>query len=128
MKIVEVFDTTLRDGEQSPGAAMEPGVRLQIASLLEAAGIDTIEAGFPAASDIIARSVAQIARTISSARVAALARCIPSDIDCAVEALRRASHPRLHLFLATSDLHLERKLGISRSRGTGAHQRKHPLR
>ncbi|MHB8144750.1 MAG: 2-isopropylmalate synthase [Vulcanimicrobiaceae bacterium] len=116
MRAIEIFDTTLRDGEQSPGAAMSVSARLRIARMLDAAGADTIEAGFPAASSVVAESVAQIAATVRSSRVAALARCTRGDIDAAVMSLRGTERSRVHVFLATSDIHLQRKLCISRAR------------
>jgi len=111
-EIVEIFDTTLRDGEQSPGAAMTPATRLRIARMLDEAGADTIEAGFPASNEVAYHSVKQIARGARRARVAALARCTPSDVDAAARALEGAARPRIHVFIATSALHLRHKLGI----------------
>ncbi|HTX58520.1 MAG TPA: 2-isopropylmalate synthase [Verrucomicrobiae bacterium] len=116
MRTIEIFDTTLRDGEQSPGAAMTPEARLEIAIALDEAGADTIEAGFPVASAATARSVGEIARRVKRARVAALARCLPRDVESAAQAVAQAKRPRIHVFIATSDLHLERKLGITRER------------
>lgn len=115
-RTIEIFDTTLRDGEQSPGAAMTPKDRLRIARMLDEARVDTIEAGFPAASQLVSDSVAQIAASVKEARVAALARCNPPDIEAAHAALRGARRPRIHLFLATSDVHLQHKLEITRER------------
>src|SRR5581483_3569053 len=111
---VRIFDTTLRDGEQSPGAAMTPTARLRVAKALAHAGADIIEAGFPAASPLVLQSVAQIARHVRGATVAALARCTPGDIDKAWEALQKAESPRIHTFIATSDVHLEHKLRMTR--------------
>ena len=116
MDTVEIFDTTLRDGEQSPGAAMTAATRLRIARMLDAAGVDTIEAGFPISNELARQSVAQIARAVRTARVAALARCTPEDVDAAAGALAGARRPRIHTFIATSRLHLERKLGITPER------------
>src|SRR5258708_3439744 len=110
---VRIFDTTLRDGEQSPGAAMTPTARLRVAKALAAAGADIIEAGFPAASPLVLQSVAQIARNVHGATVAGIARCVPGDIDKAWEALQKAEAPRIHTFIATSDIHLEHKLRIT---------------
>jgi 2-isopropylmalate synthase len=110
---VEIFDTTLRDGEQSPGAAMSAAVRLRIARMLDDSGVDTIEAGFPVAGDVVRRSVMQIAREVRGARVAALARCTRGDIDAAASAIKGARRPRIHTFIATSSLHLRHKLGIT---------------
>ena len=116
MRTIELFDTTLRDGEQSPGAAMTPPARLRIARMLADAGVDLIEAGFPAASPIVHDSVAQIARRVRNSRIAALARCVPSDIDAAASALKHAVQPRIHTFIATSDIHLQHKLKITSER------------
>ena len=111
---VRIFDTTLRDGEQSPGASMTFDEKLQVAEQLERLGVDIIEAGFPAASPGDLASVREIARRTRRAAVAALARANRDDIDACREALRDAARPVLHVFLATSDLHLEYKLGITR--------------
>lgn len=111
---VIVFDTTLRDGEQSPGSTMTGPEKLRVARALDALGVDVIEAGFPVSSPRELESVAEIARAVEGASVAALARAIPGDIERAAEALADARRPRIHTFLATSDLHLERKLGIDR--------------
>ncbi|HZZ65429.1 MAG TPA: 2-isopropylmalate synthase [Candidatus Baltobacteraceae bacterium] len=116
MKRVRIFDTTLRDGEQSPGAAMSPAARLRIAQLLADAGADVVEAGFPAASPAVAASVAGIARRVKGTQIAALARCVKSDIESAAHALRSAAAPRIHVFIATSPIHLQHKLRISMDR------------
>jgi 2-isopropylmalate synthase len=113
MDRVIIFDTTLRDGEQSPGATMSPAARLRIAQMLAEAKVDVIEAGFPAASPIVVHSVAEIAKAVRGCSVAALARTTPGDVDVAWEALKDAEAPRIHTFLATSNLHLEKKLRIS---------------
>jgi 2-isopropylmalate synthase len=115
LRRILVFDTTLRDGEQSPGASMDPEEKLRMASQLEALGVDVIEAGFPAASSGDFQAVQQIAQEIRSTRIAAMARAIPRDIDRAREALRDAAHPRLHVFLSTSDIHLRYQLNMSRA-------------
>jgi len=114
MDRVYLFDTTLRDGEQSPGATMTPDDRLHIAHLLAEAGVDIIEAGFPAASPIVAKSVDAISRAVRGSKIAALARCTPGDIEIAWESIRHAESPRLHVFIATSDIHIERKLRTTR--------------
>jgi 2-isopropylmalate synthase len=116
METVEIFDTTLRDGEQSPGAAMTAPTRLKIARLLDEAGVDTIEAGFPISNEVSFASVKQIATRTRNARVAALARCNREDIEAAARALAGARHPRIHVFIATSPVHLRHKLGISTER------------
>jgi 2-isopropylmalate synthase len=110
---VEIFDTTLRDGEQSPGATMTPAARLRIAEMLAAARVDCIEAGFPAASAITAASVAEIAQRVRTTRIAALARCTYTDIEAAAYALAEAAAPRIHIVLPTSNLHLTQKLRIT---------------
>jgi 2-isopropylmalate synthase len=95
---------------------MKPHARLRIARMLDDSRVDTIEAGFAAASPIVAESIARIAARVRFARVAALARCVESDIEAAAAAVRGAVRPRIHVFIATSDLHLQRKLRISRDR------------
>jgi len=109
-----IFDTTLRDGEQSPGFSMNTEEKLQLAHQLEALGVDIIEAGFPIASDDDAHAVDLIAREIRNPVIAGLARCNSADIERAGESLKQASRSRIHTFIATSDLHLERKLRITR--------------
>ena len=109
-----IFDTTLRDGEQSPGFSMNTEEKLELAHQLEALGVDIIETGFPIASADDAHAVSLIATKIRKPVIAALARCDPADIESAGEALKPAERSRIHTFIATSDLHLERKLRISR--------------
>ena len=109
-----IFDTTLRDGEQSPGFSMNTDEKIRLARQLEALGADIIEAGFPIASDDDAHAVELIAQQIRRPVIAALARCNPADIERAGESLRPAARSRIHTFIATSDLHLERKLRIGR--------------
>ena len=109
-----IFDTTLRDGEQSPGFSMNTAEKLELAKQLETLGVDILEAGFPIASDDDAHAVSLIAAEIRKPVIAALARCNPADIDRAGESLKPAERFRIHTFIATSDLHLERKLRISR--------------
>ncbi len=111
---VQIFDTTLRDGEQSPGFSMTAAEKLRIAHQLQTLGVDIIEAGFPIASPGDFDGVRTVAREIRDCRVAALARANQRDIDSALAALEPAAHPRMHIFLATSDLHLKYKLRISR--------------
>ncbi len=111
---VIIFDTTLRDGEQAPGNSMTPEAKLRLASQLDALGVDVIEAGFPSASQGDQQAVRAVAEAVRRSAVAALARCHDRDIDLAGEALRPAARPRVHVFIATSDLHLEQKLKISR--------------
>ncbi len=109
-----VFDTTLRDGEQAPGFSMDVPSKLRLARTLDALGVDIIEAGFPIASPADAEATRQVAGEVTRPVIAALARCRKADIEEAAKALEPAKRKRIHTFLATSDLHLERKLRISR--------------
>lgn len=109
-----IFDTTLRDGEQSPGASMNTAEKLRLARQLERLGVDVMEAGFPAASNGDFEAVRLISETIRNAQVAALARTSKADIDRAWEAIKGAAHPRIHTFIATSDIHLKHKLRMTR--------------
>ena len=109
-----IFDTTLRDGEQSPGFSMNTEEKLVLARQLAALGVDIIEAGFPIASDDDAHAVTLISAEIRGPVIAALSRCNPADIQRAGESLAPAERSRIHTFIATSDLHLERKLRITR--------------
>ncbi|MBW1778477.1 MAG: 2-isopropylmalate synthase [Deltaproteobacteria bacterium] len=111
---IYIFDTTLRDGEQSPGASMNTGEKLRLATQLEKLGVDIIEAGFPAASEGDFEAVSQIAKRIRNAEVAGLARTSKADIDCAWGAIQHAAKPRIHTFIATSDIHLTHKLRMGR--------------
>lgn len=111
---IRIFDTTLRDGEQSPGFSMNLNEKLQVAEQLALLGVDVIEAGFPMASDGDFQAVRAIAKQIDGPLIAGLARIKTADIDRAWEALRFARKPRIHTFIATSDIHLSHKLGISR--------------
>jgi 2-isopropylmalate synthase len=108
-----IFDTTLRDGEQSPGASMTREEKIRIAKALERLRVDVIEAGFPAASKGDFEAVEAVARTITESRVCALARANDADIDRAGEAVRPAAQGRIHTFIATSPIHMERKLQLS---------------
>ena len=114
METVQIFDTTLRDGEQSPGFSMNGREKLLLARQLEQLGVDIIEAGFPIASPGDLDAVRTVAAEILGCRVAALARARQEDVNAALRALDPAAKPRLHIFLATSDLHLEHKLRITR--------------
>jgi 2-isopropylmalate synthase len=107
---VIVFDTTLRDGEQSPGASMNLDEKVKIATLLEEMGVDVIEAGFPIASPGDFEAVREIAKLVKKSSVAGLARAAAGDIDRAWEALRHAARPRIHTFISTSPLHMKYKL------------------
>src|SRR5437588_1262938 len=109
-----IFDTTLRDGEQSPGASMNLAEKLEIAQALKDLGVDIIEAGFPIASPGDFEAVQAIARQVEGPVICGLARCNPDDIDRAWEALREAPRPRIHVFLATSAIHREFKLRMAK--------------
>ncbi|MDN5351257.1 MAG: 2-isopropylmalate synthase [Clostridiales bacterium] len=107
---IKIFDTTLRDGEQSPGCSMNLKEKLEVARQLEKLNVDVIEAGFAIASPGDFESVRQIAGVVRNATVASLSRALPKDIDTAYEAIRHAAHPRIHTFIATSDIHMRYKL------------------
>ncbi len=109
-KRIKFFDTTLRDGEQSPGCSMNTKEKLLLAKQLEKMGVDIIEAGFPASSVGEFESVKMIANEIKDSTVAALARAVKEDIDRAWEAVKGAAKPRIHTFIATSDIHMKYKL------------------
>ena len=111
---VIIFDTTLRDGEQSPGATMNAAEKMRLATQLEKLGVDAMEAGFPAASQGDFEAVKLIAGKIRNTQVTALARASKEDIDQAWGAIKEAAHPRIHTFIATSDIHLEHKLKMTR--------------
>ncbi len=109
-----IFDTTLRDGEQAPGFSLRIVEKLKMAHQLRALGVDIIEAGFPIASDADAEAVRMVATHVRGPVIAALARCTPRDIERAAWSLQPAPRRRIHVFIATSDLHLERKLRMTR--------------
>jgi 2-isopropylmalate synthase len=111
---IRIFDTTLRDGEQSPGASMNLSEKLEVANALVELGVDIIEAGFPIASQGDFEAVREIANTVRGVTVCGLARCNTTDIDRAWEALKCAPQPRIHVFLATSAIHREFKLKMTR--------------
>jgi 2-isopropylmalate synthase len=111
---VIVFDTTLRDGEQSPGCSMTAAEKVRMARQLDRLGVDVIEAGFPVSSDGDFQAVQAVAHEVRRPVVAALARCRREDVERGWQAVKAAVHPRIHTFLATSDLHLQHKLKISR--------------
>ncbi|MFP3981880.1 MAG: 2-isopropylmalate synthase [Desulfobacterales bacterium] len=111
---VYIFDTTLRDGEQSPGASMNKAEKVRIATQLEKLGVDALEAGFPAASEGDFEAVSEVAQKVVNSEVVALARASVHDIDRAWKAISHAARPRLHIFLATSDIHMQYKLNMSR--------------
>lgn len=108
---VIVFDTTLRDGEQSPGATMNKEEKVRLALQLESLGVDVIEAGFPIASQGDFEAVKAIAEAVKEIQVAGLCRSVPGDIDRAWEAVKPAKNPRIHTFIATSPIHMKHKLG-----------------
>jgi 2-isopropylmalate synthase len=111
---ITIFDTTLRDGEQAPGFSLRTAEKVRLAKELDALGVDLIEAGFPIASLDDAEGVKQVAASVRRPVIAALARCRPEDIERAGESLKGAARARIHTFIATSDLHLAKKLNISR--------------
>lgn len=114
-RLVKIFDTTLRDGEQAPGASMTSEEKVQIARQLARLRVDIIEAGFPASSPEDFSAVQKIAAQLHDVAIAGLARALKKDIDLAWSALKSADQPIIHVFLATSDIHLQHKLQISRA-------------
>ncbi|MBQ8554953.1 MAG: 2-isopropylmalate synthase [Clostridia bacterium] len=113
MSQIKIFDTTLRDGEQSPGCSMNLKEKIEVARCLERLKVDVIEAGFAIASPGDFESVQTIANTVKDCSVASLARATAKDIDCAWDAVKGAADPRIHLFIATSPLHMEYKLKMT---------------
>src|SRR5437899_6424036 len=113
-KRITIFDTTLRDGEQSPGCSMNVQEKVRLGRQLDQLGVDVIEAGFPIPSDGDFAAVQAVAAAVPRPVIAALARAAKHDIERAAEALEAAVRPRIHVFLATSDIHLQHKLRISR--------------
>ena len=109
-KQIRIFDTTLRDGEQSPGCSMNLSEKIEVARQLETLGVDIIEAGFAIASPGDAAAIATIANTVKNSTVCSLARCVEKDIDVAYSSVKDAVDPRIHVFLATSPVHMEYKL------------------
>jgi 2-isopropylmalate synthase len=120
MDSVRIFDTTLRDGEQSPGFSMNTAEKIRMARQLATLGVDVIEAGFPIASRGDLDAVRLVAKEVRNVPIAALARAKKEDVAAAIEALEPAAAPRLHIFLATSDLHMRAKLNISREQALEA--------
>ena len=114
MRKIKIFDTTLRDGEQSPGVNLNYSEKLEISKQLEKLGVDVIEAGFPAASPGDAASVKEIATVIKGSSVTGLARSTQSDMDIAWDSLKGSEEPRLHVFIATSPIHRQYKLKMSK--------------
>src|SRR4051794_21208411 len=111
---VRIFDTTLRDGEQSPGISLNKQEKLEIAHQLARLGVDVIEAGFPITSPGDFESVQAISREVEGPVICGLARTSKQDIEAAWNAVRDAARPRIHTFIATSDIHIERKLQTTR--------------
>ena len=111
-KNIKIFDTTMRDGEQSPGASMNIEEKIRIAQALELLGVDIIEAGFPAASKGDFNAVKEISSIIKKSQVCALSRASQNDIQSAADALKNASQPRIHTFISTSELHMKHKLQL----------------
>ena len=120
MDLVRIFDTTLRDGEQSPGFSMNTEEKIRLARQLAALKVDVIEAGFPIASRGDLEAVKKVAQEVRTVPIAALARAKKEDVSAAIEALKPAAAPRLHIFLATSDLHLRVKLNMTREQALEA--------
>jgi len=114
MDKIIIFDTTLRDGEQSPGATLNVDEKIEIAKQLARLGVDVIEAGFPASSPGDLAAVQRIAREVQGPTICGLARCVAVDIDAAWEAIKDAPKKRIHTFIATSDIHLQHKLRMTR--------------
>ena len=114
MRRIKIFDTTLRDGEQTPGVCLEASEKFEIAQMLAKLKVDVIEAGFPVASPGDFNAVAKIAAGIKGVSIAALARASQKDLDIAWQAIKASDAPRIHTFLATSDIHLQHKLRMSR--------------
>ncbi len=109
MEKIIIFDTTLRDGEQAPGASLTSGQKLEIAYQLEKLGVDVIEAGFPISSPDDFKAASVISKNIKKSAICGLARCIKEDIRTAHRAIKKARHPRIHVFLATSKIHMKYK-------------------
>src|SRR5260370_5313076 len=120
MDVVRIFDTTLRDGEESPGFSMNTEEKMRLARQLAALNVDVIEAGCPIASQGDLEAVKKVAQEVRNVPIAALARARKEDVTAAIEALKPAAAPRLHVFLATSDLHLRVKLKITREQALEA--------
>ena len=110
MRKIKIFDTTLRDGEQSPGCSMTKEDKIRIAKKLDEMGVDIIEAGFAASNQKDFEAIKEISKVVKNSTVVSLARCKKEDIDMAYESIRNAVHPKIHLFIATSDIHIKYKL------------------
>src|SRR3990172_9710271 len=130
-ELVKIFDTTLRDGEQSPGATMNPEEKVMVARQLEHLNVDVIEAGFAASSEGDFESVCRVAALVRGPVVLSLARTRREDVDRAIRAVEKARNPGIHIFIATSDIHLKHKLMMSREEvieaaaWAGGHAKKH---
>ena len=114
MKKIKIFDTTLRDGEQSPGCSMTINDKIEIAKKLDEMKVDVIEAGFAASNNKDFEAIKAIAKVVKNATVVSLARCNKADIDKAYESIKAAAHPKIHTFIATSDIHMEYKLHMNK--------------
>src|SRR5687768_16153889 len=112
---VTIFDTSLRDGEQSPGCSMTASQKLRFAHALSELGVDVIEAGFPASSEADLEGTRAIVREVRGSTVATLARCHPGDIEACARALEGAAKPRIHVFISTSPLHRQHKLNLDKA-------------
>ena len=110
MDTVQIFDTTLRDGEQSPGASMDVDQKFEIALQLERLGVDVIEAGFPISSPEQMRAIVKISEHVKDSTIAALCRSVDADIEAAAESIKKAARPRIHTFISTSPIHMEYQL------------------
>ena len=115
-KNIKIFDTTLRDGEQTPGSKLNTSEKLLIAKMLEKLGVDIIEAGFPISSPEDFKSVQTISKNIKDSQICALARANPKDIECAAQALKYAVSPRIHTGIGTSDTHIKHKFNSTREK------------
>src|SRR5438128_5952761 len=119
-RLIRIFDTTLRDGEQSPGAAMNPDEKLMVAKQLARLGVDIIEAGFAYSSPGDFEAVRRIAQEVEGPTICSLARARPEDIDRAWEALKGAPKVRIHTFISTSDIHLKHQFRMTREQALEA--------
>src|SRR5512135_3091793 len=111
---IVIFDTTLRDGEQSPGCSLNIEEKVEVAHQLARLGVNVIEAGFPITSPGDFEAVSRIAKSVKGPEICGLARCVKPDIEAARNAIKGTSKPRIHVFIATSDIHMEKKLRMTR--------------
>ena len=114
MRKIKIFDTTLRDGEQSPGCSMTVEQKIEIAKMLDEMGVDVIEAGFASSNNRDLNAIKEIAKIVKNSEVVSLARCNKKDIDYAYEAIKEAKRKKIHTFIATSDIHMKYKLNKTR--------------